>query len=73
MAETGKGQVNAPIYTIELLGDAVMLAVRAGGQMVSVKAHKEYRAGIGDAVSFSVPAEICHVFDRASGKRVSAG
>ncbi|MEM7520830.1 MAG: ABC transporter ATP-binding protein [Pseudomonadota bacterium] len=67
------GQINAPIYTIELLGDAVMLAVRAGGQMVSVKTTKEYRAGIGDAVSFSVPPEICHIFDRASGERVSAG
>jgi multiple sugar transport system ATP-binding protein len=66
-------QINAPIYTIELLGDAVMLAVKAGGQMVSVKAHKEYRAGIGDAVSFSVPPNICHVFDKATGARISVG
>ena len=73
LAEGGNGQITAPIYTIELLGDAVMLAVRAGGQMVSVKAHKEYRAEIGDSVSFSVPSEICHIFDRASGERISAG
>ncbi|OAN85868.1 ABC transporter ATP-binding protein [Sulfitobacter geojensis] len=66
-------QINAPVYTIELLGDAVMLAVKAGGQMVSVKAHKEYRAGIGHAVSFSVPADICHVFDKATGARISLG
>lgn len=64
-----QGQITAPIYTIELLGDAVMLTVRAGGQLVSVKAGKEFRAEIGDEISFSVPAAICHVFDRVSGER----
>lgn len=64
------GQINAPVYTIELLGDAVMLAVRAGGQLVSVKAGKEFRADIGSEISFSVPADICHIFDRETGERV---
>ena len=64
------GQINAPIYTIELLGDAVMLAVRAGGQMVSVKAAKDFRADIGEDISFSVTPGICHIFDRATGERV---
>ncbi len=68
-----QAQINAPVYTIELLGDAVMLAVKAGGQLVSVKAHKEYRAVIKDAVSFSVPPAICHIFDRATGERISVG
>ncbi|MFV2052132.1 ABC transporter ATP-binding protein [Aliiroseovarius sp. YM-037] len=66
------GQVNGPLYTIELLGDATMLTVRAGGQMVSVKAHKDYRAEIGDNVSFSVPTTICHLFDRETGTRIGA-
>ena len=50
-----------------------MLAARAGGQMVSVKAHKEFRAEIGDPVSFSIPASICHLFDRETGARLHAG
>ncbi|UWR23225.1 ABC transporter ATP-binding protein [Sulfitobacter sp. S190] len=66
----GQGQITAPIYTIELLGDAVMLTVRAGGQMTSVKAPKDFRADIGDEISFSVPSGICHVFDHATGERV---
>ncbi len=71
VAGTGQtGQISAPIYTIELLGDAVMLTVRAGGQLVSVKTGKEFRAEIGDEVSFSVTPEICHIFDRTSGERV---
>ena len=65
-----KGEVTAPVYTVELLGDAVMLAVKAGGQMVSVKTGKEFRAEIGDEISFSVPTDICHIFDRATGERV---
>lgn len=64
-----KGQITAPIYTIELLGDAVMLTVKAGGQLVSVKTTKEFRAKIGEEISFSVPADICHIFDQASGER----
>jgi multiple sugar transport system ATP-binding protein len=67
----GGGQITAPIYTIELLGDAVMLTVRAGGQLVSVKTHKEFRARIGDVVSFTIPAAICHAFDSATGARIA--
>ena len=66
----GEGQINAPIYTIELLGDATMLTVRAGGQLVSVKAGKEFRAEIGDMIAFSIPSDICHTFDSASGERL---
>ena len=66
------GQVNAPLYTIELLGDATMLTVRAGGELVSVKAHKDFRAEIGDMVSFSVPTSICHLFDAETGARIGA-
>lgn len=64
------GQITAPIYTIELLGDAVMLAVKAGGQLVSVKAGKEFRAEIGEEISFSVSPGICHIFDGATGEHV---
>jgi multiple sugar transport system ATP-binding protein len=68
----GQGEITAPIYTIELLGDAVMLTVKAGGQMVSVKTAKDYRAEIGDMISFSVPTEITHLFDRTTGERLDA-
>ncbi len=65
------GQITAPLYTIELLGDATMLTVRAGGELVSVKAHKDHREKIGDQVSFSVPASICHLFDSETGARLA--
>ncbi len=64
------GAITAPIYSLELLGDATMVTVRAGGAMVSIKAHKDYRAEIGDPVTADIPAGICHIFDAASGKRL---
>ncbi|MEM8691654.1 MAG: ABC transporter ATP-binding protein [Pseudomonadota bacterium] len=68
----GSGAISAPIYTIELLGDATMLTVRAGGQLVSVKAPKDYRAEIGEQVAFSVPTDICHLFDAETGARLQS-
>ncbi len=72
LAEIGKGQITAPIYTMELLGDATMVSIRVGGTLISVKADKSYRANIGEMVSFQVPVEICHPFDGGTGKRIGA-
>lgn len=64
------GQMNAPIYTMELLGDATMVSVRIGGALVSVKADKGYRASIGDPVSIEVPPDACHLFNAETGARL---
>jgi multiple sugar transport system ATP-binding protein len=64
------GQVNAPIYSLELLGDATMITVRSEGALLSVKASKDYRANIGDPVSALVPPEICHLFSAETGERI---
>jgi multiple sugar transport system ATP-binding protein len=71
VVETG-GQINAPMYSLELLGDATMVTVRIDGTLVSVRADKTYRAEIGDMVSISVPSEICHLFDGQTGARIGA-
>ena len=68
----GAGQIAAPIYAIELLGEASMISYRLGEALVSVKAEKEYRAEIGTVVHAAVPPTICHLFDPA-GKLVWAG
>ncbi|MXQ08091.1 sn-glycerol-3-phosphate ABC transporter ATP-binding protein UgpC [Alphaproteobacteria bacterium GH1-50] len=66
----GEGEVSAPVYSLELLGDATMVTVKAGGALVSVKAPKDFRAEIGDPFAASVPAGICHLFDATSGERI---
>ena len=70
MPSDGGGQIREPVYTMELLGDATMVTLRLDDALVSVKAHKDYRAEIGQEVSVTVPADICHLFDRATGARM---
>ena len=66
----GPGQIEAPMYSIELLGEASMITWRLGDALVSVKANKDYRAEIGDVVRGAIPASICHLFDTATGARI---
>jgi multiple sugar transport system ATP-binding protein len=66
----GHHEISAPIYTLELLGDATMVTVRSGKAFVSVKAPKDFRAEIGDPFAAAVPAGICHVFDAGTGHRI---
>ncbi len=65
-----KGEISAPVYSMELLGEASMVTMRAGGALVSIKASKDYRANIGDQVHASMPASICHLFDHQTGERI---
>jgi multiple sugar transport system ATP-binding protein len=71
LASTG-GQIEAPIYTVELLGEATMLSMRVAGELVSIKVGKDYRGDIGDVARIAIPASACHLFDQASGARIEA-
>jgi multiple sugar transport system ATP-binding protein len=66
------GQIEAPIYSVELLGEATMLSMRVAGELVSIKVGKDYRAEIGDVARIAIPAAACHLFDQASGARIEA-
>jgi multiple sugar transport system ATP-binding protein len=67
-----KGQIEAPIYSVELLGEATMISMRVAGELVSIKVGKDYRAEIGDTVRVNISPAACHLFDRATGKRLEA-
>ena len=64
------GSSAAPLYSLELLGDATIATMRLGGTIASVRAAKDYRAQIGDRVAVHIPPETCHLFDAASGERL---
>ena len=66
----GGGQIGAPIYSLELLGEASMVSMRVGGELVSIKTGKDFAAEIGAPISATVPARACHLFDLKSGKRL---
>ncbi len=62
--------IKAPIYTVEQLGDAVMLTLRVGGSLVSVKTQKDFVGAIGEEITVSVPQKICHLFDIQTGAKI---
>ncbi len=66
----GDAQANSQVYSLELLGEATMVTMRAGGTILSVKSGKDYRIKIGEPVSATIAAGICHLFDRTSGERM---
>ena len=65
-----EGEIAAPIYSMELLGDSSMATVQAGGALVAIKAAKDFSAGIGAPLAAKVPASICHLFDARTGSRI---
>ncbi len=68
MRQGGNG--TAPLYALELLGDATLVALRLGETVCTVRAGKEFRAEIGQEVSAYIPPQICHLFDAQSGDRL---
>ena len=69
VAET-QAEANSSVYSLELLGEATMVTMRAGGTILSVKSGKDYRAEIGDTVHARIPADICHLFDAKTGNHL---
>jgi multiple sugar transport system ATP-binding protein len=67
-----EGGVAAPIYSFELLGDATLVTVRAGGALVAVKSDKTFRAEIGQPVGIAITPHQCHLFHNDSGERITA-
>ena len=72
IAETG--EIAAPVYSMELLGDSSMVTLQLGiGAFVAIKTPKDFLARIGEPLQAHVPASICHVFDPLTGLRLSGG
>jgi multiple sugar transport system ATP-binding protein len=68
---SGASEIEAPVYSMELLGDSSMVSMRVAGELVAIKAPKDYRAEIGQTVRASIPVRVCHYFDSKTGTRLS--
>ena len=68
----GAGDVTAPVYSMELLGDATQISVRSGEAVLSGKAAKDFRIDIGAQVGFKIDPKTCHLFDAESGARLAS-
>ena len=66
----GKGQIEAEIYTVELIGDHTLVTAKAGQDMLTVKASKDFAGATGDAIGVSMARDRLFVFDATSGARI---
>jgi multiple sugar transport system ATP-binding protein len=64
-------EISAPVYTMELLGEASLVTIKAGPSLVAVKASKDTRIAIGTPIHASIAPEHCHLFDAQSGQRLN--
>ena len=64
------GDIAAPVYSMELLGDATMASTRIDGALVAVKAGKDFRIRIGDTMQATIASKLCHLFDAQTGTRI---
>ena len=64
------GDAKAPVYSMELLGDATQVSIRSGSEILSGKAPKDFRADIGAPIGFKIDPAVCHLFDPQTGTRL---
>jgi multiple sugar transport system ATP-binding protein len=67
---SAKGALKAEVYTTELIGDHTLVTVKAGSDLMTVKAPKDYTARSGDKVGISFDKSHLYVFDAEGGARV---
>ena len=61
------GNITGPIFSIELLGDSVMVTVKIENCFISVKMNNTYDASIGNEVNISILSTKCQIFDNETG------
>ena len=64
------GDAKAPVYSMELLGDATQVSIRSGSEILSGKAPKDFRADIGAPIGITIDPAVCHLFDPQTGSRL---
>jgi multiple sugar transport system ATP-binding protein len=64
------GTVKGRIYTNELIGDHALVTVDWGGDMISVKAPKDFSGRQGDDIGVVIPRDHLFVFDATDGRRI---
>jgi multiple sugar transport system ATP-binding protein len=67
-AEDGKFKAN--IYATELIGDHVLVTAKADGELLTIKASKNFSAPMGAAIGVDFPEDRLFLFDQETGARL---
>jgi multiple sugar transport system ATP-binding protein len=58
------------VFTCELTGEAALVTLKLGQQLVTAKADKSYRAKAGESCGLSAMSSSCYLFDAATELRL---
>ncbi len=64
------GQIAADVFSFELTGEATLVTLRAGEQLVTARAAKDFRTTIGARVGFAADPARCYLFDGKTQQRL---
>jgi multiple sugar transport system ATP-binding protein len=70
LAAAGAGDLDAEIYSTELIGDHVLVTCQREAQTIAIKAPKDYSADIGAQVGIRLNPQSLYFFDGTDGRRV---
>ena len=62
--------IQGDVFSFELTGDATLATLKPGGQFVTAKAGKDYRAHIGEPLGLAADAARCFLFDGQTQNRL---
>ena len=65
-----KGDFRGEVFSAELLGDAALITVRLGSDLIAVKADKDCPTRMGDVVGVAFDTASLHIFDGVTGERI---
>ena len=64
------GAIRAQLFANELIGDHTLVTAKIGEDMVSIKAPKEFEAGIDEAIGIAFEKDKLYLFDKDTGARI---
>jgi multiple sugar transport system ATP-binding protein len=70
VTQPSQGELQGEIYAIELIGDHTLVTVKAGTDMFTIKAAKDFAAKVGERVGIALFKNRLFVFDGATGGRI---
>ena len=65
------GNIEGPIYSIELLGDSTIVTLKLKNDLIHVKTDNNFASKIGEKVSINIPIPKCHFFEINNGERLN--
>lgn len=70
ICDENDAQLTGKVYSFELLGDATMINVEFGDQLIAVRGEKNYRVKINEYVHVRFKDNAFHLFDKESGEKL---